>query len=499
MAQTTIEQPPAPTRDVPSAGAARPELGAAVRRYPEAMVALALLAISTVIVLWADTRPGFDVYGWLVWGHQTVAGSLNTNAAPSWKPLPYLFTAPYALAGHYELWLWMITSVAIALSGLVFAARIAYRVTAHDPGTGGAQRIDRRRHRAALAAGAFAALGLLGVQDYAHYVLSFQSDPMIIALCLGAIDCHLSGRPRWAYTLGVLASLGRPEVWLFLGLYTIWAWRAIPAMRWLIIAELLAMAALWFGIPALSSRSPFVAGDNALGSGRALHSDKVWGTIDRFLDLHETPLELLALVSGAIALWRRDRVTLALAAGTLAWVITEVAFSLHGWAGLPRYMYGAGGVMVVIAGIGVGRLLSADWLSLSAARSKLTGAAARYLGPALAAVAVIALIPPAISDARGEHRDLHVQRQRTHEINRLAGIVTRLGGPARFHPCGEPLTRLEYQTIVAWTLHLNVATVGWKYGPAVHSHRPIVLFTPLVHGGWKIEALHQRLASCRRL
>ena len=26
--------------------------------------------------------------------------------------------------------------------------------------------------------------------------------------------------------LGVLASLGRPEVWPFLGLYAIWAWRA---------------------------------------------------------------------------------------------------------------------------------------------------------------------------------------------------------------------------------------------------------------------------------
>ncbi len=67
-----------------------------------------------MIVLCADTRPGFDPYGWLVWGHQTIAGSLNTNAAPSWKPLPYLFTVPFALAGHYQMWLWMIASVAIA-------------------------------------------------------------------------------------------------------------------------------------------------------------------------------------------------------------------------------------------------------------------------------------------------------------------------------------------------------------------------------------------------
>ena len=63
-------------------------------------------------------------------------------------------------------------------------------------------------------------------------------------------------------------------------------------------------------------------------------------------------------------------------------------------------------------------------------------------------------------------------------------------------PCGEPLTRLEYQTILAWKLHVNVATVGFKYGPAIASGNPIVLFTPL-RGGWKVQALHQRLPQCR--
>ncbi len=75
--------------------------------------AVALLVLSLVIVLWARTRPGFDPFGWLVWGHQTVAWNLDTNAAPSWKPLPYLFTVPYGVFGHYQLWLWMVTSLAV--------------------------------------------------------------------------------------------------------------------------------------------------------------------------------------------------------------------------------------------------------------------------------------------------------------------------------------------------------------------------------------------------
>ena len=486
MAESTVEQQPAaPAPPGPGAGT-RYQLRELLRKHPVLSVAIGLLLLSTVLVLWARTRPGFDPYGWLVWGHQTLAGNLNTNAAPSWKPLPYLFTVPYAIAGHYQLWLWMITSVAISLSGVIFAGRIAYRLTLNgaDPG----------RRYAAIVAAVFAGLALLGIRDYWHYILSFQSDPMIVSLSLGAIDCHLSGRPRWAFALGALAALGRPEVWLFLALYSIWAWRAVPAMRRLIIAGWVLLAALWFGIPTLTSRSPFVAGTNALGSGRALHSDRVYGTIDRFLDMHETPLELAALLSVLLAVWRRDLVTLGLAAGALAWVIIEIAFSLHGWPGLQRYMFTPGGVMVVLAAVFVGRLLATP-IRLPGSRSP---SAPAWVGVALVVVVFASLAPAALSRARLEHKDLHAQRIRTKQIDHLVGTVSRLGGAARFQPCGEPLTRLEYQTILAWTLRVNVAKVGYKYGPAVASGRPVVLFTPSP-AGWNVQAMHQRRPQCLSL
>jgi hypothetical protein len=114
-------------------------------------------------------------------------------------------------------------------------------------------------------------------------------------------------------------------------------------------------------------------------------------------------------------------------------------------------------------------------------------------------VIVGGLIPAAVSRARIERRDLRVQQVRTKEIDRLAGVVTRLGGYGRINACGEPLTRLEYQTILAWTLHVNVARVGFKYSHAIHHGNPIVLFTPLPHGGWKVQAVHQRLSSCLSL
>jgi hypothetical protein len=479
VAQSTVQRPAAEAAD----GSARRPVarGAAtaawLRRYPEPAVAAALVLASALIVVWARTRPSFDAYGWLVWGHQAVAGALNTNAAPSWKPLPFLFTAPYALFGHYELWLWMVTSLAVALSGVFFAGRIAYRVVAdEEPGA---------RRAGAWAAAVFAGAALLGIQDYWHYALSFQSDPMIISLCLGAVDCHLAGRPRWAFALGVLGALGRPEVWPFLALYTLWGWRYRPAIRWVLVGGWLFVLFMWFGIPAITSRTPFVAASNAFGSGRAPHGNKITATFSRFLDINNVLLEVVALGAVVLAVVRRDRTTLALAAGALVWVVVEIAFALHGWPGLGRYMFPAGAMVVVLAGVATGRLMTdVPW---------------RWAGAVAAVVLAAVLVPSALNHVRSEHRDLRVQRARTQQIKRLSGKVSAAGGATLLRSCGEPLTRLEFQTILAWTLRRNVAQVGFKFGPAIASRRAIVLFTPTSHGSWVIQALHQRAAACRHV
>ncbi|MBJ7600559.1 hypothetical protein, partial [Candidatus Nephthysia bennettiae] len=91
---------------------------------PWLLVAVVLVLLSVLFVLWTGMRPAYDAYGWLVRGRQAAHLNLDTNAAPSWKPLTFLFTYPYALlAGSGALWLWMVTAVAAALAGAVFAAR----------------------------------------------------------------------------------------------------------------------------------------------------------------------------------------------------------------------------------------------------------------------------------------------------------------------------------------------------------------------------------------
>ena len=151
-----------------------------VVRISAAAAAVAVLAAAVVFVVLVGFRPSYDAYGWLVWGHQALYGGLSTGAAPSWKPLTFLFTLPYALAHQNAVGLWMVTSTAAAFAAPVFAGRIAYRLTGPAPG----------RPYAPIAASLFAGLGVLGLEPWWHMILIASSDPMVVALCLAAIDCH---------------------------------------------------------------------------------------------------------------------------------------------------------------------------------------------------------------------------------------------------------------------------------------------------------------------
>ena len=263
LSEQTLEAPrvPAPVESPPSSRRTTLSLGESAYRWRWVLTAGALLLHLGDHRAKAHTRPGYDPYGWLVWGKLTIHLKLDTNGAPSWKPLPFLFTVPYALAGHYALWLWMVTSVAISLSGLIFAWRIAFKLTGAEPA----------RRYAAYVGGPVRRGALLVMQDplgytYLHYILSAESDTMIVAICLAAIDLHLSGRHRLAFWLWWLGSLGRPEVWPFWALAGIWLWRSDPGHRRWVIGSVVLLVFLWFGIPGLTSKSLLTAGNIAENS-----------------------------------------------------------------------------------------------------------------------------------------------------------------------------------------------------------------------------------------
>ncbi len=467
-----------------------------VRRHPWWTTAVILLAISIALVAWAGTRPSFDAYGWLVWGYQTIHGTLDLGGAPSWKPLPLLFTAPFAIFGHYELWLWMITCVAVSLAGAVFAGRIAYRLTVPRAGVAPEDQLARY---APLAAAIFAGAAVLGLEDYMHYILSVQTDPMLVTFCLAAIDMFLLGRYRWTLVLGVLAAVGRPEFFPFVGIFMIWAWFKVPSMRWWLIGGVLVIAFMWFGIPTITNGRPNLAGELAKKSPRALRRNQLFGTIGRFGELQYLQVWIAAAFAITIATVRRNRVILGMAIGAVVWVIVEIAFAYHGWPALQRYMFEPAAVCAVLAGVGVGWALT----ELPRIRTGLP----QWIGIPAVAVLVVALIPGAVHRARVERKDLKHERGRAHEIALLQTTANHLGGTRHIQNCGQPVTDVGYVSALAYLFHRNVGHVGGlQQGVQAAELRnpriPKVLFYPLTHGGWKVVTHHTRasqVARCRGL
>jgi hypothetical protein len=340
----------------------------------------------------------------------------------------------------------------------------------------------------------FAGVAVLGLQDYMHYILSAQSDPMIVTFCLAGIDMLLTRRYRWAFVLGVLGSLGRPEVWPFLALFTLWAWFRVPSMRIMLAAGIALIGFMWFGIPWITNGRPNIAGQLALKSPRALRQNQVRGTIGRFAALEYLPVWIAAVLTVGLAAVRRHRVVLALAAGVVLWVIVEIAFALHGWPALPRYMFEAGGVGAVIAGVGVGWALSE--------LPKLRAGVPRWVGIPLVGILAISLVPAAVARLRAERLDLKHERGRTTQIRLLETTINTLGGYRLVRGCGHPVTYVEYTSAMAWLMHLNVGNVGYR--PAIERRRryPIVMFSPVTTGGWIIKPSrlhHHNRARCSTL
>jgi hypothetical protein len=458
-------------------------------RWP--LGAVLLLAVSALLVRVAGTRPGYDPYGWLVWGHLTLHDKLDTNGAPSWKPLPYLFTLPYALAGRDAVYLWMTTAFAVSLSGMVFAWRVALWLVG----------APARRRYAAHAAGLVAALAVAGISQYPHSILSAESDTMIVAVCLAAVDCMLCRRYRWAFWLWWLAALGRPEAWVLLGLYLLWAWRKVPAMRWQMVAGVGLVLVLWFGIPGLTSKSLFTGAKLAENSPRALHGNKVTGTFGRFLALNAPPIKIAALVAVILAVFRRDRRVLTLAVGVMVWVAVEIAFALHGWSAVSRYIYEAGAGVAVLAGVFVGRVILdaprvLEWMRLRVS-PQLAGLASLIV---LAGFALW-LAPTARSRVVYEREDLSDQRTRADQLKLLDHVVDHLGA-ARILACGHPNIYIGWQSALAWDLGTNVGVLF--YNP--HSQRthpqPVMNMYPRPYG-WSFFPSHvstaAQAARCRGL
>src|SRR5688500_17384865 len=108
-------------RRIPSAPAPGPAT-------PWRLLVLACLGVAALSLL-LPSQPTYDPWAWLIWGRDITEGDLRTDAGPSWKPLPVLFTTVFSLFGDDAApSLWLIVARAGGLLALSMAFRIAARL-----------------------------------------------------------------------------------------------------------------------------------------------------------------------------------------------------------------------------------------------------------------------------------------------------------------------------------------------------------------------------------
>src|SRR3954471_10637745 len=427
-------------------------------RHRAAVAVLALTALTFLV----PAAPTYDPWAWIIWGREIMHLDLSTVDGPSWKPLPVLLTTPFSLFGGLAPDLWLFVARAGAIAGVVMLFRLGR-------GFGGIT-------AGVAAAGPYA----LASPTIRNGALG-NSEGLLVALALGAVERHLEGRRGTAFALALGAALLRPEAWPFFGLYGLWLlWREPSLRRWVVLA-FAALPALWL-LPEWWGSGDLLRAahraQNPLGNSPAFAKDPVRAVLDQFERMlpqplwlgriaHPVQLGLTALGGAAIVrVLRRDvarhdlLVVAALLAGALLWVLEVAPMTSDGFSGNVRYLVMPAALVFLAAGIGVG------WAVRAVLGARLS--AALPLGIALGALVVFAFVWPA-RDALRADRDSIVYQARLNDA--VPGLVARAGGAARLRACGDVYTGPFQVPVVAWSLHLHTTRISSRI-----PQRPAVLF-----------------------
>lgn len=443
--------------------------------------ALALAAVSLALPFF----PVYDPWAWLVWGRELLQGSFETAAGPSWKPLPVLIDAPLSLLGGAAPKAWLLIARAGWICAPLLAGLLAARLSGPETGRW-------RWVGAAIAAGSVA----LTWDSFTPPLRQFTgglSEPLLVALMLGAIWAALDERRGWVLGLGTAAALLRPEVWPFL---TLWAWfatRERPRLRAAAIAVAVLVPLAWFVPDIVGAGNPLEGGETARAGGiEPLDGLEVLG--------RALAAPLAAAWAGvALLLWRErgelDRPLAILLAGAGAWILLVAVMAIAGFAGLPRFLAPATALIAIVGGVGIARTASAG---CGRASSRIAGQSSttppdRALRGLVAAALVLALAGFGwrLGQLPG---DLEVVERQTSSLEHLFDLVDKTGS-AQLLACQDHvrMTHVREQTALAWKLDEPIASVAIRrkprYGVAL-STKPLPHGDVIAHAGrWRATLL----------
>ncbi|HEX6458536.1 MAG TPA: hypothetical protein VF032_06435 [Thermoleophilaceae bacterium] len=407
------------------------------RRVAPLAVALAIAIVAVSLVF--DRVVQFDPQGWLLWGREVTSSgaAFSTLTYPSWKPLPFLFAVPLSLTGGAAPVLWLAIERLAALTGVGLAYVLARRMAGH-------------------AAGAIAAAALVLSPGWITLAIDGRSEPLTIAIVLGALLLHRSGRRRAVVALLALAALDRPEALapavLYAAIYT-------PRTRTdlgFAAAALAAVPILWLGGDWLGSGDPFHGAKLARATGQRLPLASVISLpLRAWVAQVSVPLAAGAVAGTALAVARRDRLVLSLAGFAGAWLAASSFLLLRGYPHLqlPRFLLPAAAAGVVLGAIGLVQMVSA------VGKRPLRRAAA-------AATAVVLVLfagqgVPALSAGVG-HAAWYARN-----VSALDDALADAGGGRRLLGCGHVAVDAWAAPQVAWDLGISPDRVGTPRAPGL--------------------------------
>ena len=422
---------------------------------PASIVLLSCVALAALSLLLPHT-PTYDPWAWIIWGREIAGLDLNTHSGPSWKPFPVLFTTVFSIFGDAAPALWLLVARAGGLFAVAMAFRLANRLA------GGA---------AGIVAGLVAAGAVLSSSGYVRTVALGNSEGVLVACVLWAIERHLDGRRDHAFLLAFAAALIRPEVWPFVGLYALFVFVTEPRRRIVVALLMLLLPVLWFG-PEL-----WGSGDLLRASARANTPNPDSPAFDEHPALEVfkraritliAPIKAGVIVAVAFALVafvrrRAEKATLAIALGGASLVVVVAIMTEAGYSGNFRYLVLPAALGSVLGGVGAARVLQ----GIAALAERLSGSARVGAGVAVAAAAVLgaAALPFALPRARHLPRQierLEFQAQLADDLDR---VIELAGGPERVVACGQPFTNRFLVPAVAWRLDLHGIRVGLNPRP----------------------------------
>jgi hypothetical protein len=398
--------------------------------------------IVAALTLLLPSAPTYDPWSWIVWGREVAHLDLVTSEGPSWKPLPVMFTTVFSLFGSAAPDLWLVVARAGALAAVVVAFRVA------------------RRLGGGIVGGVAAAAALAIAPWWIRNAALGNSEGLIVAFLLGAIDRHLAGDRRAAFLLAVCAGLLRPEAWPFLGLYGLWLLgrRQLPVP--LVLGAGAGVVALWLLPELWGSGDLLRAAHRAkdVNPGAPTYAAHPAREVLRDAGQMLTgPLLAGLAAAAAMVMVRRDRAAAFMVGLSIAWLGLVAYMTSDGFSGNQRYLIAPVALLIVLGGAGAGWALE---LVLDLLRRRVPRAVPRHVGRALVAVVAVAVglgfAAPSFQRFVPTMQNIEYQANLTDE---LPGLVRTAGGAEALNRCGASYTGAFLVPAVAWQLHLHTRQV----------------------------------------